>query len=520
MIAVLFDGATNCSILEVEIVYTRIVKDGHVREFFTSLEDIQHANAEGVFQAVERALLKEEPNWKDKIIGAGSDGASVNIGRNNSVATRIKDGRPYVVFPQCVAHRLELGALEAVKENHLMGVIHDILKRVHKHYHYSPKALRELKMIAEQLDEKVIKPTRLSGTRWIPHIYKACKTILASFTVIVAHFEHVSQAPPGQATAEVRGRATWLVQKFRDWRILRFMFFMQDLLEVVGRLSLRFQDAKATCVDFLDALETANLELIALQQEPGVQLAAFYDAVQWEGDQAKYKDLPLHHAEQNIANDDLSAVIDLVLQKVNGRLEAPGDPTKNIIKLGQVFDTRLWPRTRNELALYGNEDVRQISEHFAVPLARSGCRQESVQQEWTQVKAHLGNRIINNQHPETIPKISSIYQGNQDRFRNIMKVINIILTIPVSSSSCERGFSCVKRVKSDWRSNLTTSMMNHLLTISIEGPDMEEYHCERALQMWWDGARRRPNFVDPEDRPDDDGQEDELLQHLIAVGLP
>ena len=99
-------------------------------------------------------------------------------------------------------------------------------------------------------------------------------------------------------------------------------------------------------------------------------------------------------------------------------------------------------------------------------------------------------------------------------------VINIILTIPVSSSSCERGFSCVKRVKSDWRSNLTTSMMNHMLTISIEGPDMEEYHCESALQLWWDGARRRPNFVDPDDRPDDDGQEDDLLQHLIAVGQP
>ena len=126
-------------------------------------------------------------------------------------------------------------------------------------------------MIAEQLDEKVIKSTRLSETRWIPHSYKACKTFLASFTVIVAHFEHVSQ-------------------KFRDWRILRFMFFMQDLFGVVGRLSLRFQDAKTTCVDFIDALETANLELKALQQEQGVQLAAFYDAVEWEGDQAKYKD--------------------------------------------------------------------------------------------------------------------------------------------------------------------------------------------------------------------------------------
>ena len=54
---------------------------------------------------------------------------------------------------------------------------------------------------------------------------------------------------------------------------------MQYLFEVVSHICLSLQNATATYVDFLDAPEMAYLELITLQQEPEVQLAAFYEAV-------------------------------------------------------------------------------------------------------------------------------------------------------------------------------------------------------------------------------------------------
>jgi hypothetical protein len=42
-------------------------------------------------------------------------------------------------------------------------------------------------------------------------------------------------------------------------------------------------------------------------------------------------------------------------------------------------------------------------------------------------------------------------------------LIETVLVLPISSAICERGFSAVKRIKSDWRSNLRTETMNHLL---------------------------------------------------------
>lgn len=166
---------------------------------------------------------------------------------------------------------MELGALSALKQNTTLNTIYEILKKIHKHYHYSPKALRELRAIAEAMDEKILKPTRLQGTRWMPHLHQSIKCMLTSYDVILAHFEHVSQAAPGKATAEVKGRTHFVSHKMRGFRVLRYMFFMQDLLEI-STLSLKMQANAATCVDFMDALEAANLEFVQLRQGPGPQL--------------------------------------------------------------------------------------------------------------------------------------------------------------------------------------------------------------------------------------------------------
>ncbi|XP_052813311.1 uncharacterized protein LOC128240640 [Mya arenaria] len=249
-ISVMFDGATDCGVSEVEIIYCRLVKDGVPREYFVGLQELEHAHSNGVFSAINEAMIKFGcHDWLDKLVGAGSDGASVNIGRNNSVKTRMMDGRQHVVFTHCVAHRLELGVLSGIKDHPMLVTVQEMLYQMHKHYHYSPKALRELKTIAETMEDRFIKPQRLQGTRWLPHVMKASDALMKGYSAIRTHFEHVSQAGPNQATDAVKGRAKHLATKLQDWRVLRFMAFLQDLLQVVAQLSLTFQTSYITAVD-------------------------------------------------------------------------------------------------------------------------------------------------------------------------------------------------------------------------------------------------------------------------------
>jgi hypothetical protein len=255
ILSIMFDGATDCSISEVEIIYCRFLERGEPRDVFVSLEDIEHAHADGVFASINRSMTEfAGADWTSKLVGAGCDGASVNLGTKNSVATRLMgENREYVITVHCIAHRLELAVLAGIRENAHLTIIQDILHKIYKHYHYSPKALRELKTIANNMEEKIMKPTRLQGTRWLPHVCKASTALVGSYAVIVTHFQHVGEAGPRDATAEVRGRARYVSQKLTDFKVLRFLFFMQDILEVVATLSLSFQKDGLTCVDFLDA---------------------------------------------------------------------------------------------------------------------------------------------------------------------------------------------------------------------------------------------------------------------------
>ena len=113
---------------------------------------------------------------KEKLVGFGSDGAAVNVGCRNGVAALLqKELNHPLISIHCVAHRLELGIVKAIKTHKKMEQMQTMLKNLYDQYHYSPKAVRELRMIAEALEEKVLKPSNLHGARWLPYVHRAIK---------------------------------------------------------------------------------------------------------------------------------------------------------------------------------------------------------------------------------------------------------------------------------------------------------------------------------------------------------
>ena len=70
-------------------------------------------------------------------------------------------------------YNLELAFSDTLKSNETMMSIRDPLNCYWKHYKYSTKALRELRKLARATEIKVGKPTKTSGTRWVPHLLRA-----------------------------------------------------------------------------------------------------------------------------------------------------------------------------------------------------------------------------------------------------------------------------------------------------------------------------------------------------------
>ena len=81
--------------------------------------------------------------------------------------------------------------------------------------------------------------------------------------------------------------------------------------------------------------------------------------------------------------------------------------------------------------------------------------------------------------------------------QNILRLVQIMLVLPISSAVCERGFSSVNRIKSDVRSSLHTETVEDLIRISVEGPQLEDYDARQDVKQWFSQGKRsrRPNYM-------------------------
>ncbi|KAG1664758.1 Flotillin-1 [Nymphon striatum] len=69
-------------------------------------------------------------------------------------------------------------------------------------------------------------------------------------------------------------------------------------------------------------------------------------------------------------------------------------------------------------------------------------------------------------------------------YSNILSLVDLILSLPVQSAECERVFSNMKLVKSDWRSVLKSKNLSDQLMVILATNDIDQYDPLSAIRLW------------------------------------
>jgi hypothetical protein len=141
-----------------------------VKEVFLSVTPLQNATADGYLKTVEKELEKHELlNWLSfsNLIGIGTDGAASLLGKEHGLIKKVRSNLSHVISVHCVAHRLNLSVLSAVKNGKFIDDTDSTLKKLYKFYQYSPKRLQQLKHVAESLQTSILKFQYLHNVRWV-----------------------------------------------------------------------------------------------------------------------------------------------------------------------------------------------------------------------------------------------------------------------------------------------------------------------------------------------------------------
>lgn len=195
--SVISDGTTDASITEDEIVYLRHAKDGQTYLEFVAVVGVVLADAKSITDAILSSLSDQlgisTEDVSRKMVGVGSDGASVMLGKNNGVATKLRAINPELQAVHCTAHRLELAYKDAMKKATICSNVNTLLLNLYLYYKHSSKNRSALKQAAAAVEARVAIPTRVGGTRWLPHIERALKNLLTGYRALVAHLHQVTR---------------------------------------------------------------------------------------------------------------------------------------------------------------------------------------------------------------------------------------------------------------------------------------------------------------------------------------
>ena len=194
-LCVLADGATDKSVTEQLTVFVRYTdSNGRPSTQFSDLVSLQSADATGITDAITKgleAVQVDESVLSEKLVGCNFDGANVMIGAKGGVSKKLEDkvSHPICII-HCVAHKLELAVLDAVKRCPYLSTFEDTVKEVYKFYYYSPKRRREVNEIANIIDEDSVYYSGLQKTRWLASRYRAITALEKHYVTTVMHLQH------------------------------------------------------------------------------------------------------------------------------------------------------------------------------------------------------------------------------------------------------------------------------------------------------------------------------------------
>ena len=128
----------------------------------------------------------------------------------------------------------------------------------------------QCKIITSTIIDATVNAT---GSRWVPHHFRALKVVCKNYKVIHVHMHEVAAA--GTSSATMQGRARNTIGKMESYKHIAFMFFMLDVLDELQKLSLTFQKDEVGVSDVKNSVERTGLALRALLGRAGTNLRRF-----------------------------------------------------------------------------------------------------------------------------------------------------------------------------------------------------------------------------------------------------
>ena len=465
--AILMDESTTVSKLSTLIIYIRTSFDetGPIT-MFLDLVELNSATA----SSIVTDLLKSVNSYgitdefiTDNCVGLATDGASVMLGKKAGVAKLLTDKYPNMIAWHCIAHRLELGVHDTIKEVSGTNNFKIFLDSLYALYSMSPKNKVELRVCAAALEVQLLTIGKVLDTRWVASSARTVRAVWESFPALYSHFKSASTdvLRDDRERRKYSGLATRLSSK----QFVQNLGLMFDALTELAELSLEVQRRSVTIPAAHRAICRQVAVFEAMCSKTGPRLQEVDTAVQ----QSLFKGVALHNGSKCDVLINRGQFFRSLAENLKNRLltfqsshvsttcdSSDAVRYQTLIDQLKVLCADNWPDVLGASSpLYGEEEVTSLAERFRVNVRQSV-------RAFRDYRDNGGKRI-----PE-----------------DLKPLLIAVDTVPVCTAECERGFSQMNLIISPTRNSLSVSTVAHLLFGKLVGPPLASFKPARYVQSW------------------------------------
>lgn len=423
-------------------IVVRYVVDGIPQERFLEFLNItSDRTAEAMFKVVCETISKLECD--SKLVAQSYDGAAVMAGQLTGLQARVKEKFKHAIFVHCLAHRLNLVLSRGMDNIKDVKVFFSTLSGLASYFSKSSKRTHALDVHVQKRFPKVA-PTRWNyNGRLVQTVFQYRDSLIDFFQDVWDHKEKWD----AETVTAAKGYLHWLKENFD------FNFLLNIFVEIFP-----FTDT------LFDILQTKSNDIaFCIRQIDDFRNTIIKKREQFKNIWDKTENMGLGPERKRMRINDVGdretsyrrlyvEIFDNILQQMNSRFQNFSE--LKFVELCNFnvsnYNSSKFPTEAfNSLRLnYGN--------FFDIPALHS---QLSVVYESTDISDKEIPRNLLNFLNTT---------GLNESLCEVVKLCELVLTIPATSSSVERSFSVLKRIKSFTRNSTSEDRLSKLALLSIE----------------------------------------------------
>ncbi len=429
--------------------YLRETLEGiEVREDFLKFASTSSSKGEALTQLILDNLIAFGLD-PDNMIGQGYDGGSNMSGIYSGVQARISSQHPHAQYVHCRTHNLNRAIIHACKVVPIRNM-YDILEKVL--FFLTVSAKRVAIYLAQTGGN--CKLQKFSKTRWSHHAEQT-----ATF---------IQQTPPicdtltvirSDDDSKVAGEATSYFYSIQSWDFIICLHIAHDLMSHLNPVSVALQ---AEDMDLVRTAERCNDIIKFMQSKRNDTEASF---------------TPIFKKAATYAKDhyDITPSKPRTTGRQTQRANAPAETPQEYWRINAYipFIDHLITELRERMVLA----LPRLKAEYLMPHRIQDLEPEI----WDEIKAEYSGLCPS---PSSLDAELEMWVDDLDTGRknptdligcvqdtkflpNLNTIFRVLLTMPVTTSTCERSFSTLRRIK-DWlRNRMTDERLTSLSLLHI-----------------------------------------------------